>query len=273
MYSLLQPFRVPHFGSPEDVQESISCGIYIFRLWKRALPLKKLRLHSQPEAKSDPLKRGQSITYGCYATAEVIFSAGTIHQLAMFLHFKGLGPRWACPYNSGTKSTERIITELQGKTNELQPLDSQPTFGDMLDRSTKVQFKINVKHRLSTAGTKVSSSHKPKRLAFTFRSSKGQESYEYPERYSELKAAQIQAHRRGVNKTRALFSKYMPQQCIGLLKENDCGEKPYVYKKPEGCFVVDSSPGKDHNLLQKSFAAINENIDSKCNDDERESRY
>ena len=270
VHSLLQPFRVPDFGSPKDVQESISCGIYIFRLWKRALELKKLRLHSQAGAKSDPSKRGHFITYGCYATAEVIFSAGTIHQLAMFLHFKGLGPSWACPYNSGTKSTERIIAELQGKTNELQSLDSQPTFGDMLDRSTKVQFNINAKHRLATAGAKVSSSHKRKRLAFAFRSSKGQESYEYPERYSDFKAAQIQAHRRGVNKARALFSKYMPQQCIDLLKENDCWEKPYVYKKPEGCFVVDSPPGKDHNLLQKSFAVINENIDSKCNDDERE---
>ena len=203
-----------------------------------------------------------------YATAEVIFSAGTIHQLAMFLHFKGLGPRWACPYNSRTKSTEQIIAELQGKTNELQSLDSQPTFGDMLDRSTKVPFNINAKHRLSTTGAKVSSSHKRKRLAFAFRSSKGQESYEYPERYSEFKATQIQAHRRGVNKAWARFSKYMPQQCIGLLKENDCWEKPYVYKKPEGCFVVDSPPGKDHNLLQKPFAVINENIDSKCNDDE-----
>lgn len=152
-------------------------------LVEEALELKKLCLHSQLGAKSDPSKRGHFITYGCYATAEVIFSAGTIHQLAMFLHFKGLGPRWACPYNSGTKSTERIIADLQGKTNELQSLDSQPTFGDMLDRSTKVQFNINAKHCLSTAGAKVSSSHKRERLAFAFRSSKGQDSYEYPERY------------------------------------------------------------------------------------------
>ena len=200
----MQPFRVPDFGLPEDVQESISCSIYIFRLCKRALELKKLRCHSQPGTKSDPSKRGHFITYGCYATAEVIFSSGTIHPLAMFLHFKGLGPRWACPYNSGTKSTERIIAEMQRKTNELQSLDSQPTFG-------KVQFNINAKHRLATTGAKVSSSHKRKRLAFAFRSSKVQDSYEYPEKYSEFKAAQIQAHRRGVNKARALFSKYMPQ--------------------------------------------------------------
>ena len=158
------------------------------------------------------LSRGQraipqsvvTLLHGCYATAEVIFSSGTIHPLAMFLHFKGLGPRWACPYNSGTKSTERIIAEMQRKTNELQSLDSQPTFG-------KVQFNINAKHRLATTSAKVSSSHKRKRLAFAFRSSKVQDSYEYPEKYSEFKAAQIQAHRRGVNKARALFSKYMPQ--------------------------------------------------------------
>ena len=46
---------------------------------------------------------------------------------------------------------------MQGKTNELQSLDSQPTFGDVLDRSTKVQFNIDVKHSLVIAGAKVSS--------------------------------------------------------------------------------------------------------------------
>ena len=54
------------------------------------------------------------------------------------------------------------------------------------------------------------------------------------------------------------------------MKENDYWEKPYVYKKPDICFVVDRPPGKEHNLLQKSFAVINEHIDSKCNKDERE---
>ena len=68
-------------------------------------------LHSKPGAKSDPAKRGSFLTNGCYTTAEVLFSAATLYQLAMFLHFKHLGPSL---HNTGTKSTERIISELQG---------------------------------------------------------------------------------------------------------------------------------------------------------------
>ena len=60
-------------------------------------------------------------------TAEISFAAGTLHNLALYLHFKELGPR-SSPYCSGTKSTE-----LQGKTVQVQPLNSQPTFGEMLD--------------------------------------------------------------------------------------------------------------------------------------------
>ena len=71
-------------------------------------------------------------------TAEVLFAAATLRQLAMFLHFPDEAAAWASPHNSGKKTTERVISELQGKTTELQSLDSQPTFGDMLDESGKV---------------------------------------------------------------------------------------------------------------------------------------
>ena len=76
---------------------------------------------------------------------------------------------WASPYNSGTKTTEKILNELQGKTTELQSLDSQPTFGDMLDTSGKVQFKLNAKRRIAGAGINVKSSSKRKQRAFVFK--------------------------------------------------------------------------------------------------------
>ena len=85
-----------------------------------------MSLHSKSGAKNDPTKRNKFITYGCYKTTEILFAVATVHQLAMFLHFKELRPEWASPYNSGTKATERIIGEMQGKTRELHPLDSQP---------------------------------------------------------------------------------------------------------------------------------------------------
>ena len=109
MCCLIEPFRAPNFGSPLDVQKSVSCGITILRLWSKVLELEQMLLHSKPNAKIDPSKRGNFVTYGCYKTAEILFAAATVHQLAMFLHFKDLGPSWASLFNSGTKSTERII--------------------------------------------------------------------------------------------------------------------------------------------------------------------
>lgn len=51
--------------------------------------------------------------------------------------------------------TERIISELQGKTTQLQSLVSQPMFGDMLDKSAKVQFNLHTKRRIASAGIDV----------------------------------------------------------------------------------------------------------------------
>jgi len=138
-------------------------------LWRKVIELQKLLLHSKPGAKKTPANRGRFVTQGCYLTAEILFAAAISRQLAMFLHFPNKAEAWASPYNSGTKTTERIISELQGKTMELQSLDSQPTFGDMLDRSAKVQFNLNGKRRIAAAGINVKSSSKRKRWAFAFK--------------------------------------------------------------------------------------------------------
>ena len=144
-----------HSGSPAAIQESVSSAITVLCLWKRVLEIKKMLLHSKPGAKTDPTKRGKFLTHGCYTTAEILFSAATLYQLAMFLHFKHLVTSGSSLFNTGTKSTGRIISEIQGKTNEIQSLDSQPTFADMLDKITRVQFNINAKQRLAHAGAKV----------------------------------------------------------------------------------------------------------------------
>lgn len=162
--------RIPNFGSPEDLQKSVSCGITIFRLWRKVLEL-HMCLHSKSNAKINPTKWGKFITYGCYKTAEILFTAATVHQLAMFLHFKDLGPTWTSPYNSGTKSTEQIIGEMQGKTTELQSLDAQQTFRNMLDRSSKVQFNHNAQQCLAVAGANVKASNKRRLLLLSKKTS------------------------------------------------------------------------------------------------------
>ena len=141
------------------------------------------------------------------------------------------------PYNSGTKSTERIISELQVKTTELQSLDSQPSFGDMLDKSAKVQFNVNAKRRVAAAGVYVKASFKRKKRAFAFKSHSTsiKAKPQYPSTYLAFKEQQKQAHREGVKKGQDLFDRFMPQPCVNLVKENDFWEIPYKFDHPSGC--------------------------------------
>ena len=99
-----------------------------------------MRLHSGKNASQFPEKRGIFIAVGCFKTAETLFAALTNHMLAMFAHFKGLGPENSLPYKSGTKTTEKIISELQGKATQIQSLDAQPTVSDILNGVSSVQF-------------------------------------------------------------------------------------------------------------------------------------
>lgn len=88
---LIDPFRKIDFGSQAEIQVSVSSAIIIIRLWRRDLELQKLLLHSKPGAKNYPSKRGKFVTNGCYISAEILFAAATLYQLAMFLHFRDVG--------------------------------------------------------------------------------------------------------------------------------------------------------------------------------------
>ena len=240
MFHLIEPFRKPNFGGPSDVQKSVSCGITVLRLWRKVLELQRLPLNSKSGAKKNPSHGGNFITRGCYITAEILFAAATLHQLAMFLHFPDEGEAWASPYNSVTKSTERIISELQGKTTELQSLDSQPSFGEMLDKSVKVQFNVNAKRRVAAAGVDVKASSKRKKQAFAFKSheTSTKAKPQYPSTYLAFKEQQKQAHREGVKKGQDLFQRFMPQPCVNLVKENDCWEIPYKFEHPSELEII-----------------------------------
>lgn len=131
----------------------------------------------------------------------------------MFLHFANEAGAWASSYNLGTKTTERIISELQGKTTELQSLDSQPTFGDMLDRSAKVQFNLNTKRRIAAAGINVKSSSKRKQRAFMFKPCELPRESVHPHEvtsYTAFREMQKEAHCKGVKAGQDLFEKYIP---------------------------------------------------------------
>ena len=74
---LVEPFQNPAFGSPADVQRSVSHAITIFCLWKKVFELKKIQLHSQPGASSNPFKRAHFLTHGCNQTVEIQFAAAS----------------------------------------------------------------------------------------------------------------------------------------------------------------------------------------------------
>ena len=212
-------------------------------------------------------------------TAEILFAAATLHQLAMFLHFPDEGELWASPYNSGTKSTERIISELQGKTTELQSLDSQPTFGDMLDKSSKVQFNLNAKKRVAAAGINVKTSSKRKQVAFAFKSNETSHSRpEYPTNYSTFKEKQKKAHREGLRNGQELFAKFMPQRCVDLLKQNDSWYAPYKFLHPKGLQIVNDNFPEGYNKLDLDVSAgsfvdgIQHYVDKDCDEEECQSK-
>ena len=192
VYHLTQPFYDIGFGSPEEIQKSVSTGITIFRLWRKYLELKKIKLHAQGGAAKHKEKRGHYITYGAYTTAELIFSAATLHCLVMFLHFKDAGPTLCSPHRSGTISTEKIIGQLQGKTNQLQSLNVSPTFGDMLFKSKDLQFTTEALTELEMfEGITIPSTSNRKLSHFRKNNAKHIPlNYHYPEEYEDFSTQQ-----------------------------------------------------------------------------------
>ena len=178
------------------------------RIWRKILEIRKARLHATKDASKQPERRGRYLTYGCAKTAEILFAAATNNFLAMFAHFKDLGPNVCSPYKSGTKTTERIISELQGKTNQIQCLDAQPTVAYIINRLSNIQFNQRSEDRLIRLGARrQSSTTNRRRLSHgkqyvTFRA------YCYPNQYSNFLQQQRNAHRDGVQSGMEMFEQY-----------------------------------------------------------------
>lgn len=84
VYILTEPFRNVNFGTPAEVQTSLSAAITIFRHWKCLIEVQNHRLCAKAGAETNPANRGHFVTYGCEQTAEILFAAGTLHNLALF---------------------------------------------------------------------------------------------------------------------------------------------------------------------------------------------
>ena len=216
--SLMSPFLKPS-SDPNEMQKKASRGITIFRLWKKVIELKKMRMTSGKNASANQNMKGNFITSGCYKTAEILFTAATNHMLAMFAHFKELGPQNCSPYKSGTKTTERIISEFQGKTTKIQTLDAQPTTGDILNRVSAVQFSQLAEDRLIEAGAKKQSSTNRKRLSHS-KKNVNIADYCYPVSYESFLDQQRHAYNEGVMEGKNMFEKYCGEAASFLKSKN-----------------------------------------------------
>ena len=159
--------------------------------------MRKIRLHSGQNASQFPEKRGKFITAGCFKTTEILFASATNHMLAMFVYFKGLGPENLSPYESGTKTTERIISELQAKTTQIQSLDAQPTVSDILNKISSVQFNQLAEDRLIQNGGKKQASTNRKRISHSGKAVE-KKSYQYPTLFSEFLDQQRVLYNEGI---------------------------------------------------------------------------
>ena len=242
VHFLTEPFFNASYGSPEEIQKALSTGISILRLWKRYLELKKMKFHSQKNAAKIKERRGNFITYGAYTTSELLFSAGCQHSLAMFLHFKHLGPEVCSPHRSGTITTEKIIGQLQGKTNQLQSLDTSPTYADMINKTKDLAFINEALSELSSyEGIRIPATSNRKLSHFQVR--KGNDTrYQYPCNYREFLERQRSMHRAGVKQAQDFIRKYLPDEFETTLTVNGYWEMPYTFTKPADIIIVSDQP-------------------------------
>ena len=178
-----------------------------------------MHLHSGKNASQFPEKRGRFITVGCFQTVEILFAGATNHMLAMFAHFKGLGPENSSSYKSGTKTTERIINELQGKTTQIQSLDAQPAVSDILNRVSSVQFNQLAEDRLIQNGAKKKASTKRIRLSH-YGKAVEKETYQYSKLFSEFLDQQRDSYNEGIIEGKELFEKYCDAGASYLKKKD-----------------------------------------------------
>ncbi|KAJ7352805.1 hypothetical protein OS493_033867 [Desmophyllum pertusum] len=123
---------------------------------------------------------------------------------------KDAGPTLCSPHRSGTISTEKIIGQLQGKTNQLQSLNVSPTFGDMLFKSKDLQFTTEALTELEMfEGITIPSTSNRKLSHFRKNNAKHIPlNYHYPEEYEDFSTQQRNMHYEGV-KAQEIVRKYL----------------------------------------------------------------
>ena len=156
-----------------------------------------------------------------------------------------------------------MISELQGKTNQIQSLNSQPTFADMLINVSAVQFNQNVEKKLVAKGVKIAPSTKRRKENYNFPTvTRSQlplaDKYEYPSSFAAFQKEQQKAHEEGVKEAQTLFERYSPAAAVECLKESNSWQRPYSFDFVDGVkFVSEECPlPSNYNKLNLSFGDL-----------------
>lgn len=123
-----EPFRNISFETPMEIVESLFTGVQVFRLWRKYCIKRKLRLFAGPNGEKIFKNRGRFITTASYTTSELLCSAGELHLLMMYKHFRHLGPSKCFLYKAGTRKVEHMIGLNQGKTTQLRSMNDKQSF-------------------------------------------------------------------------------------------------------------------------------------------------
>ena len=181
-------------------------------------------------------------------SSELLFSAGTLHSLPMYLHFKHLGPDVYSPQRSGTIATEKIIGQLRGKTNQIQSLDTSPTYADRINKTKDLTFVTEtLSESLTYEGVKIPATSNRKLSHFQVHK-RNDTPYTYPCTYKEFLVGQRSMHRAGVQQAQEFVQKHLPQESENTLSVNDCWDLPYTFTKPAGMVIVSDQPPSYNKL-------------------------
>ena len=241
---LMKPYRMASL-SPEEVVKFSSAGIYIFRLWRKYLELMKMKLNSLPGAHNAREKRGNFVTSQCYRSAELLHSASICHLLALHRHCPQKLSTWASPIQAGTDTTERIISEIQGKSCQLQSLDSQPTYSDILQKISIVQQNQQVEDRIfEEGGKRRCSNRRRKNMEIQQQERLEQVTAEIPVCFEDFCQQLIQQHLLGIELAQNCIEELLPRRFKEVLQAAQAWDCPYKFPKPTGfeLYVIKSCP-------------------------------
>ncbi len=246
---LMKPYFSLELKSYSEVMTSIATGIYILRFWKRYLELNNQSLQPKTGNASYTKCKGKFITKTNYYASEPLYSGTIGYLLTLLVHFKDKLSHWCCPVNTGTLTTERMISQILGKNNHLQSLDAQPTYVNILERLNQVQENQQAEEELTQLDYHIPESNYQRKLHRQYHKHcevMENENISIPDNLEEFKTELKQSIENGKDKAKQLINQCLPSIFMQRLqKESVLGKTaadlPCIHdKRPSNLILIDA---------------------------------